>query len=150
MSCWKSLASNAGLVNRVTSTKRAWKVMHWSSKTERGAISCPNKRFPLSCLQDAIYSLLAVRRRNGIHAQSSVRIRVCHPDLYVAQVGTFTGPDKTFRGVYVKLGPSMELRGGGPPGEGRRTLRVLRAADARGCISLFEGERGLPLTSPRL
>ncbi|GAQ81605.1 alpha amylase [Klebsormidium nitens] len=66
--------------------------------------------------KDAIYSLLAVRRRNGIHAQSSVRITACHSDLYVAQVGSFDGPDQAFRGVYVKLGPSMNLRGGGPPG----------------------------------
>jgi hypothetical protein len=67
--------------------------------------------------QDAIYTLLAIRRRNGIHSQSRVRIRACHSDLYVAQVGSFSEPNQIFRGVYVKLGPSMDLRGKGPPGE---------------------------------
>ncbi|CAM6088641.1 unnamed protein product [Calypogeia fissa] len=61
-------------------------------------------------LQSHIKSLLTIRKQWNIHSVSQISILKGDPDLYIAMIGSKVNTP-TFRGIYVKLGPSFDLRG---------------------------------------
>ena len=64
-------------------------------------------------LQRHIKSLLAIRKKWDISPDSEMQIERCDADLYIAKVGRHL-ESADFNGVYVKLGPSFDLRGFAP------------------------------------
>jgi hypothetical protein len=64
-------------------------------------------------LQRHIKSLLAIRKKWDISPDSQMQIERCDADLYIAKVGRHL-ESADFNGVFVKLGPSFDLRGFAP------------------------------------
>lgn len=62
-------------------------------------------------LQEGISDLLRARQRNGINMLSKVNILLCGGDIYVARIGENVDDPETFRGVVLKIGPAMDMRG---------------------------------------
>lgn len=70
----------------------------------------------MSMLQEGICDLLRARQRNGINMLSKVNILLCGSDIYVARIGENVEDADTFRGVVLKIGPAMDMRGTCPGG----------------------------------
>ena len=64
-------------------------------------------------MQRHIKSLLAIRKKWDISPDSQIQIERCDADLYIAKIGHHL-ESADFNGVYVKFGPSFDLRGFAP------------------------------------